>query len=50
MTRWPTWFRAFMSFVLMVFDGMEEKPEPCPCPFCRRTREQFERKRRKMPT
>ena len=34
-----------MSFVLMVFDGIEEKPSPCECPTCRRDREQFERRR-----
>ena len=48
MTRWPPWFRAFMSFVLVVFDGMEEKLPPCPCPTCRRDREKWEAKRRKV--
>lgn len=39
--------RFLLRLIMALFALTEEKLPPCACPFCRRTREQFERKRRK---
>jgi len=48
MKQYPPWLRRLMAVVLWVFQGVEERPAPCPCPHCRLERAKFETKRRKV--